>query len=147
MFSIFDEFGMNGVKRYYENHRDALAKEYYGGELGRRMGLVANDAGDPEGDIAGSAFLIRKPERSEPDTGEISKMYLLPDYRGKGLGKRMLQELIAKAPAFGFDKLYLSSRTEWNDALALYKHLGFTFVPNKRFPGIAACVAMELKLK
>lgn len=52
-------------------------------------------------------------------------MGLLKDYRGKGLGKKLLEKTIAHAKKFGLEKVELSVYTSNIHAIKLYKNLGF----------------------
>lgn len=50
---------------------------------------------------------------------------LLPEARGRGLGKRLLQAAIDKSWARGLTRIELSVRTDNANARALYERLGF----------------------
>ncbi len=56
---------------------------------------------------------------------EIRKMYLLPSYRGQGLGKYILRDLIQRAPKMGFFRLELETASVLKEAISLYKSFGF----------------------
>ena len=47
------------------------------------------------------------------------------DYRGKGIGKILIKEIIKKSIEFGFNKINLSVRATNHRAIALYKRIGF----------------------
>lgn len=57
--------------------------------------------------------------------GEIKRMYIRPQYRGRGLGKVMLQQLLDKAKEFGYYSVYLDSAQFMKTAHRLYYSLGF----------------------
>jgi putative acetyltransferase len=52
-------------------------------------------------------------------------MGVLPEYRGQGVGRRLLQACIAKAHAKGITRIELEVRADNERAIALYKSLGF----------------------
>ena len=56
---------------------------------------------------------------------EIRKMYLLPEHRGKGLGKMILQVLINQAKALGFKSIELETASILKEAIGLYQKFGF----------------------
>ena len=58
--------------------------------------------------------------------GEIKRMYLRPDRRGRGIGARVLAELEAIARASGLPLLRLETGIHNTEALALYRRAGFT---------------------
>lgn len=57
--------------------------------------------------------------------GDITNIAVLKDYRGKGLGGRIVDELIKHAINSGIDKIFLEVRVNNNSALRLYKSKGF----------------------
>jgi putative acetyltransferase len=64
------------------------------------------------------------------DTCELVKMYLLPQARGKGLGKQLISLCIDQAKENGFHHIYLETMTELKDALNVYERMGFTYLKN-----------------
>jgi ribosomal protein S18 acetylase RimI-like enzyme len=50
---------------------------------------------------------------------------LLPEFRGKGIGRRLMQRTIDAAFEFGLSRIELTVREENVSAIALYKSLGF----------------------
>ena len=57
--------------------------------------------------------------------GEIKRMYVKPEYQGKGLGKKMLQLLLSKGKEFGFSAIYLETGAFMSTAQHLYRSMGF----------------------
>jgi ribosomal protein S18 acetylase RimI-like enzyme len=57
--------------------------------------------------------------------GEIKRMYIKPEYQGKGFGKKMLQLLLSKGKEFGFSSVYLETGTFMTTAQHLYRSMGF----------------------
>lgn len=53
-------------------------------------------------------------------------MGLLHDYRGKGIGRRLLVRTLEAANGFGFRRIELKVRASNAAAIGLYKSLGFT---------------------
>jgi putative acetyltransferase len=56
---------------------------------------------------------------------EVKRMYVRPDRRGEGIGKRVLTQLEAVARGAGLPLLRLETGTRNADALALYRGAGF----------------------
>ena len=56
---------------------------------------------------------------------ELRKMYLLSDYQGRGLGKKMMDEALEKARELGFETMILETNTVLTKASHLYKKYGF----------------------
>ncbi|PPK88253.1 putative acetyltransferase [Neolewinella xylanilytica] len=63
---------------------------------------------------------------SGPEVCELRKMYLLPDVRGHGGGKQLLEHCLAEAGRDGFSKMYLETVAGMTTAAKLYAKYGFT---------------------
>ncbi|MDD6119128.1 MAG: ribosomal protein S18-alanine N-acetyltransferase [Selenomonadaceae bacterium] len=59
------------------------------------------------------------------DEAQITNIALLPDWRGQGLGTRLMADLMAAAKARGCTAMTLEVRPSNTAALALYHHYGF----------------------
>src|SRR5947209_997919 len=57
--------------------------------------------------------------------GEVKRMYVRPDRRGRGIGRRILVELESIARASGRHLLRLETGIHNAEALALYRRAGF----------------------
>ena len=57
--------------------------------------------------------------------GEIKRMYIRPNFRGKGLGKKMLKQLLKKGKEFGFSRIYLNTGPFMKSARTMYHSFGF----------------------
>ena len=61
-------------------------------------------------------------------TCELVKMYLLPEARGIGLGKRIIEECLAFAKENGYSQVYIESMPELENALKVYEKFGFKYI-------------------
>jgi putative acetyltransferase len=59
---------------------------------------------------------------------ELVKLYLLPDARGKGLGKQLIEQCFEAARNFGFKQVYLETLPELKMAVSLYERCGFRYL-------------------
>jgi len=59
------------------------------------------------------------------DVVELRKMYLLPAWRGRGHGRRLLDWALTRARELGFRHMTLETATVLQDAIALYERHGF----------------------
>ncbi|UNX54543.1 GNAT family N-acetyltransferase [Georgenia sp. TF02-10] len=57
---------------------------------------------------------------------ELRRMWLVPDARGRGLGRFLLRALENRARALGGTRLVLSANEALVEALALYRSAGYT---------------------
>lgn len=60
---------------------------------------------------------------------EIKRMYVRPQWRGRGFGRLMLDHLAAHAHARGLPLLRLETGIYQHDAIALYERMGFYRIP------------------
>jgi putative acetyltransferase len=61
----------------------------------------------------------------DSQTCELRKMYLNRSYRGKGLGKSLMESALSKAGQLGFKRMTLETASVLKEAIALYKSYGF----------------------
>ena len=59
---------------------------------------------------------------------ELVKLYLLPQYRGIGLGRKLIMACIERAASQGFTSIYLETMPELNQAKSLYEKCGFKYL-------------------
>ena len=59
------------------------------------------------------------------DVGEIQRMYVLPAFRGKGIGRAIVNRLIDDARTIGYRQLKLESLEFLEAAHSLYRSVGF----------------------
>ena len=67
--------------------------------------------------------------RFDETRAELKRMYVLPEARGRGLGRRVLVELEAEASRLGYRALVLETGDRQEAALALYVSAGFERIP------------------
>ncbi|MBL1076121.1 GNAT family N-acetyltransferase [Nocardia sp. 2] len=78
---------------------------------------------------------------------EVSKMAVPPQYRGRGIGRVVLEALVAHARAIGATSLYLESNRKLANAVHLYESIGFVHVqPHAPSPYARADVFMSYDL-
>lgn len=63
-------------------------------------------------------------------TGEVKRMFVLPEYRGKGIAGQVLKELEAWAAELSFSELILETGKMMDPAVRLYQKSGYTVIPN-----------------
>lgn len=74
--------------------------------LGRgRDNILVLDSDDPTDEIVGFATFGPSRKRSLPYLGEINELYLMPDYQGRGLGRRLCAAAAAKLSRDGLSSM------------------------------------------
>jgi putative acetyltransferase len=80
-----------------------------------------------DGNIAGGAGVY--PTDGLPaGCCELVKLYLLPEYRGKGYGRQLIRQCFESAAKFGFREVYLETMPELKMAVGLYEQCGFKYL-------------------
>jgi putative acetyltransferase len=64
-----------------------------------------------------------------PDVGELKRMYVSREQRGRGIGRALLARLEIEARILGLTQLVLETGTRQTEALVLYDRAGFTAIP------------------
>jgi GNAT superfamily N-acetyltransferase len=120
---------------------------------------VARPLADFVLDGGGRLWIAEKDDRTvgsiamvdaEPGTGQLRWFLVVPEARGTGLGKRLLDEALAYARERGFRRLYLWSFADLDSALRLYERAGFRVTERKThfiWGAERTEVRMDLELK
>lgn len=80
------------------------------------------------------------------EIGEMKRLYVRPEYRGKGAGKLLSGTIIAEARSLGYRKMRLDTLDSMKEAVLLYRKLGFYEIEPYRFNPLPGAIYMELKL-
>ncbi len=81
-------------------------------------------------------------------TIEIKRMYVLPEYRGKGIASKIVNELEVWATQLQFSKAILETGHKQLDAIALYEKLGYHRMPNYgQYEGVSTSICMDKNLQ
>jgi putative acetyltransferase len=115
------EFGANHPGTvYYDASTDSLY------ELFQQKGAVYFIAESADKLLGGGGIF---PTDGLPaDTCELVKMYLLPEARGIGLGRRMIETCLTFAKESRYKQVYLETMPELKPALKAYEKLGFQYL-------------------
>lgn len=115
------EFGANHPNTvYYDPTTDALFEVFR--TPGSKYFLAEID-----GEMVGGGG-IYPTDGLDSDTCELVKMYLLPQARGHGLGRMLIEKCIDAAREIGYKKIYLETMPELKQALKVYEKFGFKYL-------------------
>jgi putative acetyltransferase len=77
-----------------------------------------------DGEVLGGAG-VAPLDGGDEEICELRKMYFLPELRGRGAGRAVIEQCLAAAREFGFYSCYLETLTGMDDAKRLYLANGF----------------------
>lgn len=119
--STLKEFGASKPGTvYYDPTTDALY------QLFQTPGSVYYVA-EANGTLVGGGGIY--PSNGLPEkTCELVKMYLLPEVRGIGLGKRLIEKCLQFAKEAGYESVYIETMPELKQALHTYEKFGFEYL-------------------
>jgi GNAT superfamily N-acetyltransferase len=100
--------------------------------------ILAEDAGQYLGCIG-----LR---RLSADSGEIKRLYIVPTARGRGLGRVLVERVLAVARDIGYRSVLLDTLPFMKEAQALYSSLGFQPTTAYRFNPIEGSAFLRLDL-
>ncbi len=115
------EFGANHPGTvYFDKETDHLYELF-------QQKLSAYFVAESDGKIVGGGGIF--PTKGLPEgTCELVKMYLLPEARGIGLGRSIMEKCLSTARFSGFSEIYLESMPELRLALKVYEKFGFKYL-------------------
>ena len=120
----------------FQNEIESLATEY--GSPGGCFFLA-----EENGEFVGCGGLRRR----SPAVAEMKRVYVRPSHEGRGLGRAIVEALIAEGRALGYEAIVLDTLPTMTRAQALYRTLGFAQTGAYRYNPVAGTTYLELKLR
>ena len=118
---VMEEFAVNLPNTVYT---DPTTDNLF--ELFQKEKAVYNVA-EVDGKIVGGGGVY--PTENLPEgVCELVKMWLLPEARGLGLGRTLIEKCLEEAKDLGYTKIYLESMPELKQALRIYEKFGFEYL-------------------
>jgi carbonic anhydrase len=92
-----------------------------------RLLLAASEGSDNREEAAG-CVAIRQWEQAT-DTCELKRLYVRNQFRGLGVGRKLLETAIEEARSTGYTKIVLDTLPFMREAYTLYRSVGFREIP------------------
>lgn len=117
---LFEEYSQElGADFCFQGFREELASLpcKYGPPRGRILLASAN------GTVGGVVAL--RPYDDLTGACEMKRMYVRPEFRGTGIGRKLAESIIGEATSIGYGQMLLDTLVRLAPAVALYRSLGF----------------------
>ncbi len=135
-------------KEYQEEIQADLCFQSFEEELKNLPGKYA----EPKGSIIlaewenNTAGVVALRPMETPESCEMKRLYVRPEYKGKGIGRALTERIIKEAKLHGYKKMRLDTLDRLERAVDLYKKLGFkeitAYYPNP----LDGVVYMEMEI-
>jgi putative acetyltransferase len=118
----------------------------------KELASLPGDYAPPEGRLLVAEFERKVAgcvalHKLEDSICEMKRLYLRPQFRGKGLGRALADRIIAEARQIGYQRMRLDTvEPVMKDAVAMYRRIGFREIAPYRSNPIAGALYMELLL-
>lgn len=115
VFGVLTEYGLPPAPESKDSDLNDIEGNYI------RSGGVFELIEDKEGNLLGTFGLCPL----DKDTCELRKMYFVPQIRGIGLGRHILERAVGHARRLGFKTIVLETHRTLKEAIRLYSRFGF----------------------
>jgi putative acetyltransferase len=121
-------------KRLFREYAASLTIDLTFQRFAEELEAVREQYGGPAGALLlaymdGRAVGCAGVRRQGPDTAELKRMYVQPEYRGHQVGRMLLEQSILAATRLGYKKIRLDTLASMTGARKLYEAFGFGVIP------------------
>ena len=122
----------------------------------QELALLPGDYAPPSGRLLLAEWIEGERERLagcvalhrlQDEVCEMKRLYVRPEFRGKGIGQALANAVVEEARKIGYRHMRLDTVPSiMGNAVALYRSMGFREIPAYCVNPIAGAIYMELRL-
>jgi GNAT superfamily N-acetyltransferase len=151
IIEAYDPAAIDAARRLFTDYQQSLGIDLCFQDFTTELATLPGDYAPPRGrlllawdeDEAMGCIALRP---LSEDTCEMKRLYVVPVYRAAGVGRQLVEHLIAEARSIGYRHMYLDTLPVMADAQRLYERLGFRDIPPYRHNPIEGARYMGLDL-
>ncbi|GAQ18485.1 GNAT family acetyltransferase [Oceanobacillus picturae] len=96
-----------------------------------KKGIYVFVAENNEGEIIGFADCGKRENNYVPNSGDLTSIYLLEEYQGKGVGKQLLKQLFLKFEELGLERIFVEV-LKGNKTRYFYEYYGASLLKSEK---------------
>jgi len=144
---------LSAARRLFREYQSWLQIDLCFQNFEKELANLPGDYAAPEGrlllayediQLAGCVAL----RRADQEVCEMKRLFLREEFRGRGLGRQLIEAIIREARQIGYERIRLDTLPpKMNDAIALYRSCGFKQTAPYYDNPVAGAIFMELDLR
>ncbi|NPV91699.1 MAG: GNAT family N-acetyltransferase [Firmicutes bacterium] len=127
---VQSEEQVSSVRELIREYTFSLGVDLHFQGLAQELAGLPGEYSEPDGgllavDMNGRLIGCVALRKLEPRICEMKRMYVKPEFRGRGIGRMLAEAVVQNAREIGYEKMRLDTLSRLEDAISLYTSMGF----------------------